>query len=144
MPLRRTIGLLLLACCIAGCSSEPEGPSRFPVAGYVTFDGVPVETGTIIFRNEDRNAQVAPDGGNIVKGQYHVQVQPGEKRVEIMASRPIPGEEEKIRPDRKAFATVPVEQYIPAVYNAQSVLTATVEQKKNKFDFDLEAARTKK
>lgn len=134
---------LLLMCCIVGCS-KPSGPSRFPVTGLVTFDGVPVETGTIIFRDEDRNASAAPDGGNIVKGQYHIQVQSGKKRVEIMASRPIPGEDQKIRADRKSFATVPVEQYIPPVYNVQSVLTAEVEPKKNKFDYELDGERNKK
>ena len=143
MPTRAVIVLLLLSCCSLSACGKSSGPDRHPVTGHVTFDGVPVETGTIVFRDENLKSGIAPDGGNIVKGQYHVQVQPGQKRVEILASRPIPSEGQ-VREDRKSFATVPVEQFIPPVYNAHSVLTAEIEPRKNKYDYDLEAARGQK
>ena len=144
MPTRIAFAVLLLCSCSLSACSKPTGPTRYPVSGNVTFDGVPVETGTIVFRDGDPKSAVAPDGGNIVKGRYSLQVQPGKKRVEILASRPIPGAAAPARADRQSFATVPVEQFIPPAYNAQSTLTAEIEPKSNDYDYDLKGTEAKK
>ena len=140
MPTQRVVLCLLFSVCICicGCGKAPTR-SRIPVSGSVTFDGKPVETGMIVFK-DTVNEALAPDGGNVVNGIYRVEVQPGKKRVEILASRPI-ANEGPVRPDRAQFAITPVEQYLPEAYNVKSILTAEVDPSgTNEFDFSLKPA----
>lgn len=140
MPTRFAFIVLLLGCCSLSACGQPAGPARYPVSGKVTFNGEPVETGSIVFRDVDPKSDVAPDGGNIVKGNYSFQAQPGKKRVEILASRPIPGAAPIARADRPSAAPIPVEQFIPPAYNAKSELTAEIEPKSNNYDYALKPA----
>jgi hypothetical protein len=58
----------------------------------------------------------------------------GKVRVEVIASRPVPGKFDESNPGEK----VPVgEMYIPAKYNSQSELTADVTSGSNVLDFAL-------
>ncbi|MCA9070876.1 MAG: hypothetical protein KDA84_18230, partial [Planctomycetaceae bacterium] len=62
----------------------------------------------------------------IVDGKYELETEAGAMKVEITASRPVPGKMEPgPSPDEPA---VPVmEMYIPRKYNSQTTLTATVD-----------------
>jgi hypothetical protein len=126
----------LLACgflFLPGCSSGEAGPRTYPVAGSVLFAGEPVASGRILFRN------TAGDGRGysteIRDGRYELACEAGRMRVEITASRDIPGKFSTANPGEK----VPVgEMYISKQYNEQSQLEADVQPRRNEIPFMLE------
>jgi hypothetical protein len=116
---------------LTGCSSSP-GPKTYPVNGKVTFAGAPVERGTILFR------ALSADGrgysGEIAAGAYALPVEAGEMRVEITASRVVPGKFTEANPGERE----PVyEMFVPEKYNTASTLRATVAPGTRTFAFDL-------
>lgn len=127
----------LLACffvCLAGCTPAPTGPAQFPVKGTVTFDGKPVESGRILFRKIGEGDRAY--GGEITNGDYSFPSEAGKVKVEITASRIIPG-----KFDTSNGTQEPVgEMYIPAKYNSKSTLEAEVKSSgDNTIPFDLKA-----
>lgn len=104
----------------------------------VTFDGQPVETGTIVFRPLD--PAVAPQGAPVSAGRYAVDCPPGRHRVQIRGTRPV--DESRVPRTMPRLGTAPVrEDYIPAAYNTESTLEIeVVAGQANVFDFKL--ART--
>jgi hypothetical protein len=72
-------GLVVLVILLAavGCGST----SMTAVSGTVTFDGTPIEKGTISFYPVDRKS--VSTGGSIVNGAYKVDVPPGTMKVHI-------------------------------------------------------------
>lgn len=112
------LGLSLLV--LAGCGGE-TGPQRYPVKGDVTFEGEPVETGRITFRETEGDKRAF--SGEIINGRYELQAEPGKMTVEIIASRPT-GKFDTSNPDDEPQ---PVgEMYIPEKYNTKTELTAEV------------------
>ena len=125
-----TLFALLTAATILGCG--PAGLNTRPVSGKVTFDGQPIAEGRIQFRAVEGDQRAF--SGEIKNGQYTLQALAGKMKVEIIASRPVPGKFDESNPGEK----VPVgEMYIPARYNSQTELTAEVTTGKNQFDFAL-------
>lgn len=126
-----------LAACvvlgvITGCSAGSTGPRTYPVKGTVTFDGAPVEQGTILFRRLEGDGRGY--SGEITNGGYELQAEAGKMRVEITASRAIPGKFTEVNPGEKD----PVfEMYVPKVYNAESTLEVDVTAGSNTHAFDL-------
>jgi len=119
---------VVVALIVAGCSSDGLVASR----GTVTYDGEPIAAGAISFHPLDKG--VAPQGGRIVAGRYQLRGRPGRQRVEIVASRPKPDAVE-ITPGMK-----PLEQFVPARYNATSTLEIEVTAAgPNVFDFGLKS-----
>jgi hypothetical protein len=128
--------LLFSVVFLSGCG--PAGPSA---EGNVTFDGRPVDGGTISFfpvggegpPGKRRNAS-----GEIKDGRYSVDsahhLQPGQYRVEIhwykKTGRRIPSSD----PPHKVEET---KQVIPRKYNAQSRTTVDVMPGANTFDYAL-------
>jgi hypothetical protein len=113
---------ILSLFALAGCGSSETGPELFPVTGEVTFEGQPVETGRITFREVegDRRAFSTEFKG----GQYELQTEPGKMTVEITASRPTGKVGAPASPDEEPK---PIgEMYIPAKYNSKTELTAEV------------------
>jgi hypothetical protein len=111
---------------VAGCSGDGLVASK----GTVTCDGELIADGAISFHPLDKG--VAPQGGRIVAGRFQIRGRPGRQRVEIVASRPKPDAVE-ISPGMK-----PLEQFVPARYNAASTLEIEVSPAgPNVFDFDL-------
>lgn len=116
-------GLALLLA--AGCSR-----SEFvTVAGDVTWNGAPLSGGEVIFIAEDKRIQ--PAAGQLKDGTFEFLSKPGKMRVEVQAVR----KTGKLHPIHGFELT---EVFIPARYNAESVLTAEVTHDgDNRFTFDL-------
>jgi hypothetical protein len=104
---------LFLFSLLVGCNAQPE---TVPVSGHVTWNGAPLEEGDIVLQPAD--GQGVPAAGKIYDGAFELQAKPGTKRVEIRAVRP-----GKFDPAMNAAPMVP---YIPARYNRNSELKATV------------------
>lgn len=117
---------LSLALMGAGCGTG--GPKTYPVSGTVTWNGNPVAEGDILFVSPDEPEVV--DAGKIVNGQFVLSVRAGQKRIQIHATR-----EGAFDP---AMQTRIREPYIPARYNAQTILQEEVTaEAENRFKFDL-------
>lgn len=128
------IGLLAIAL-VSGCSSGGDFAS---VTGSVTFDGKPVQRGTISF--ESTNAGGSAGGPRrimtyIREGKYSFESTdgpaPGEHKVYISAFKSVGGSTAPAGKDGKQAATrdsgkVESEDYIPAKYNRQTSLKADI------------------
>lgn len=118
---------LTVVVLFCGCSQDPK---LFSVSGAVTFDGAPVADGDILFVPVD--PALGPEPGKIKDGKYTLKAREGKKRVEIRASKVLPG-------GAKGAGGEPVpEEFLPRKYNDDSTLSAEVKSKgENKADFPL-------
>ncbi|WP_146119377.1 hypothetical protein [Blastopirellula marina] len=128
---------LLAALAIVSVGCGPTGPQRYPVSGTVTFDGTPVEEGEVIFYSTEPGGH--PDAGHIADGKFAFDSLPGLKRVEITATRE--GSPLKMKTGIEPGEMVPkVEQYLPARFNRETELEATVDPSgSNDFKFALDS-----
>ena len=131
-----TLFLPLLLTC-AGCGSD-----LVTVEGKVTFDGQPVEKGSIVLEPADGQGSTA--GGEIKDGEYVLSgdsaVQPGKKIVRITAVRKTGRKLEAGPPSPPGTIVEEVERYIPPQYNRQSTLTCEVTAGgTNEHDFPLKS-----
>lgn len=135
----RKAGLLAavgLVFCL-GC-----GDGRCPTSGEVTFDGKPVDEGTISLEPADGNGPAT--GGKIVGGKYEL----------VRAAAPMPGKKVvRISAVRKTGRKVPgdslsapgtmvdeIKRYVPDVYNSRSTLSCEIiAGGQNRFDFHLKS-----
>jgi hypothetical protein len=101
------------ALAIAGCG---PGDGRVEVSGSVTFDGKPIERGSIVFTPEVKGS---PDGGKIIDGQFRLRALVGKHRIKIEASRPT-------GPFVPSMGGHVHEEYIPARYNSKTTLSEEV------------------
>jgi hypothetical protein len=116
--------LVFLSTFGSGCGGKvDEGPALFPVKGTVTFEGEPVKEGRIQFSPAAGNG--AARSAEIKEGAYELNAEPGKMKVEITASRIVPGKfSEPASPDE---APQPLgEMYIPEQYNSKTTLEAEV------------------
>lgn len=121
--------LLATASLVAGCGG---GSDVQPVTGTVTFDGQPIESGRIMFR--ETGGQQRAFSAEITNGKYATETSTGAMRVEVIASRLVPGKFDESNPGEK----VPMgEMYIPEKYNSRSQLTAEIQPGENTVNFDL-------
>jgi hypothetical protein len=122
---------LVCGACLwaAGCGSA--GPTTYPVSGTVTLDGRPLEAGDIYFYPLDPNTSA--ESGKIKAGRFALRAKAGKHRVEIRASRVVPG--------KKTPMGGPVkEEFLARRYNDASILTAEVRaQGDNHFEFPLKS-----
>ncbi|WP_143206509.1 hypothetical protein [Singulisphaera sp. GP187] len=131
--------MLILAC---GCGT---GPKTLRVSGKVTYDGKPLEDGSIVFVPIE-NDKAPGAGGTITAGTYDIPASSGplqgvKYRVEISAMRKTGRKLPNIMtPDSPSIEEV--ENYIPSIYNGQSTLQTTVlPENAGKQDFTLEPAQ---
>jgi hypothetical protein len=115
-----------MAFVAAGCGKS--GPKLMEVSGTVKYDGQDVAEGDIAFIPEDKT--VGGEGGKIKDGKYTLKVKEGKNKVQIFASRAVPGKKGPMGEDL-------VEQYIPEKYNDKTELTADVGAGKTTHNFDL-------
>jgi hypothetical protein len=100
-----------------------------PVTGVVTWQGVPMPVGEVIFMPADN--RTSPAAGKVENGAFQFMSKPGQMRVEIQAAR----ETGEVHPTDGYKLT---ELYVPARYNIESELTAEVTRGgENHFTFDL-------
>lgn len=126
--------LLLMTLPLQGCF-QGTGANESEVSGVIKLDGEPLPEGTITFISADNTTHSAQ--GKIQNGEYHVTVPVGEKRVEIHASR-------WTGKPYKKYDIMETEQYLPAIYNEQSQLTADVKPAEDvQLDFELDSSTQK-
>jgi hypothetical protein len=131
--------LVVIAVVLAtgGCGRDTE---RLPLAGRVSWQGRPLEKGSIVFVPTDghRGPKI---GAKIVDGGYQIESQrggtPGAYRVEVRSDTgDYPHSPTDARPS--AAAVAPKQQLIiPPEYNTQSRLTAAVSAEQTTFNFEL-------
>lgn len=139
-----SLGFGVLLICGCGGSS---GPERASLSGQVTFDGVPVEKGTIAFIPDGKT--VGPTAGGVIeKGRYSVSRESGPvlgtHLVEITAYRP--GKQIEVAGAGGASggpsgggSVQETEMYIPEQYNKKTTLTVTIKSGSNVHDFPLKS-----
>lgn len=118
--------LALLAVCTVGCHS---GPRLLRIFGTVSFEGKPIEKGTIEFIPVDGTSGPST-GGSIVNGRYEVAAvhgphEGGIYQVRITALK----KTGKTMPNIMVPGGPPMEledNYIPAKFNRESTLKVTV------------------
>lgn len=131
---RLFLGLLLV---VVGCGKSAG--DRVGISGTVTFDGQPVQSGSISFRPSE-STRGPSAGAAIVDGAFVVPadkgVAAGQYRVEILGTR----KTGRSFNDPVFGATDVDEQYIPARYNNRSELTADIRaDNSNLLHFDLKS-----
>ena len=125
---RPTVQLCLLAIALASAlfSGCGDRSGRQAIEGTVSLDGKPLEKGQISFRPQQGTASPSA-GGKITSGKFSIAPErgllPGKFRVEITASRPTG--EKAVAPITGKMVTIQ-QQYLPAKYNEQSQLEASV------------------
>lgn len=134
-------GALGLVVVWLGTFSGCGGTDLATVEGNVTFDGQPVEQGTIAFEPADGLGPVT--GGTIENGKYRLAgqagVPPGKKTVRISAVRKTGRQVEAGSPAPPGTMVEEIEPYIPAGYNQNSTLTCEVSAGAVTQDFDLKS-----
>ena len=120
--------LSLTLAVLHGCGGSDE-IEKFQVTGTVTYQGKPIEKGSITFDPAD-NQGISAMGG-IENGQYTAEVPPGEKIIRISAVR--------VTDEKDEYGEAITETYIPAKWNQDSQLKKTVKPgEENKFDLALD------
>ncbi len=120
------LSFLLLSLAVAGCGGGGSG--KRDVTGTVKFDGKDVADGDIIFTSDDKS--VGAEGGKIKGGKYTIKARDGKNKVEIHATRAVPGKKGPMGEDA-------IESYIPEKYNTKTELSADVGSGKTEHNFDL-------
>ena len=130
-----SVGALVALGLLNGCGRSGSGLEKVVVTGTVTLDTQPIANGEIRFHPID-GTQGPVSGAPIRDGKYIAQgkggVPFGTHRVVITG----------FRPGRNAAANPeggPVEQYVPAKFNDQSILTAEVTADTETANFDLKS-----
>jgi hypothetical protein len=125
---------------LPGCS-QPAGPKTMRVWGDVSFDGKPVEEGSVTFESADGSP---PAQALIKAGHYDLSAESGpvaEKSyvVKINAMAKTGKTVPNVMGDGAATMDILVET-IPPVFNALSTIKKTIsaDPEKNRFDFKLQ------
>jgi hypothetical protein len=115
---------------LLGCGGDGS-PKTYTVSGTVSYDGKPVDKGSILFR------QVGGEGrgysAEIKDGKYEVKLEAGEMSVTITGSR----ETGKMIKDENGETVPQVVMYIPKKYNDATTLKTTIKPESQTIPFDL-------
>ncbi len=131
--------LVPLILALGGCGRTYDGSQRYPLSGKVSYDGAPIDAGTISFLPVD-GAELRVSGGEIVDGAYSVPEErganAGKYRVEIhwakKTGKKYFDNELKLENDERKEA-------LPPRFHAKSELTAEVSGRQSTFDFHLKS-----
>jgi hypothetical protein len=132
---------IAMLVAVIGCTGGETGPKTMRVRGDVSYDGKPIQEGTIDFVPTDGSP---PAQAQIKAGHYDLPPEAGpvaEKSYRVMISSL--AKTGKTTPNLMPGGGDPMESLyntIPAEYNAQSTLKATIsaDASKNQFDFNLQ------
>lgn len=129
-----SLTLMMMIMTVSGCSGDASGPPRAAVSGTIVFDGQPLAEGTIRFVPNQGTAGPKVSAA-VIDGGFHLSETHGpvvgKHRIEIEA--PLAGE--LAMDDEDAFMQLASKGKrqrakfvrIPAMYNSQSRLTATIQ-----------------
>lgn len=125
----RWIMLVVLPAVVVAAAGCGSGSKLYEVEGNVTLDGQDLPEGDIIFTPED--PKIGPEAGKIKDGKYKLKAKAGKMKVQIRATREVPGK-------KGPMGTEPLlEDIIAEEYNEKTTLSADVGPGKTKFDFPL-------
>jgi hypothetical protein len=139
------VALIVCVCpclVVAGCGQKYSGGKRFPLSGKVTFNGEPIDLGSISFIPLENGQRVS--GGTISDGAYAVPeahgANAGKYRVEIRWQKKTG---KKVRKQIDSAGTIVEDDVraegLPAEFNTDSTLTAEVSATHTRFDFHLKS-----
>jgi hypothetical protein len=124
---------------LAGCGSQSyKGAKRYPLSGKVTYDGQPVDWGSIAFLPTSGDQRVS--GGVIENGAYSVPEEnganAGKHRIEIhwlklTGKKYLDRDSGEMADERK--------EALPPRFHTESTLRAEVGKGQTNFDFDLKS-----
>lgn len=141
-PLHRLVILaaVAIAAAASGCNQRNyPGPKRYPLSGKVSYEGQPIDFGSISFLPSGEGTQRV-SGGLIENGVYSVPedqgANAGKHRVEIRW-RKMTGKKRR-DPDSGEMYDERSEG-LPPRFHSESELTADVSATQTTFDFDLKA-----
>ncbi|MEA1950147.1 MAG: hypothetical protein U9N87_02095 [Planctomycetota bacterium] len=131
---------MAVAACFLVAAYGCGNNGREAIEGTVTFDGQPLAAGQISFL--PMAGTKGPTAGAAIKdGAFKIASEggtfAGKFRVEVTATRP--SNRKVMDPESGQMVNVP-QQFIPAIYNRQSQLTADVKSgEDNSFPFELKS-----
>ncbi len=135
-----TIACSLVLLTLLGCGGNPPpytGETRFPIKGKVTFQGEPVNSGTIALIPEVPTQN--PCGGEIVNGEYSIPdvkgPNKGSYQVQVFWYKPTG---KKIKDADTGEEIDEVEQVIPAKFNGATEISTTIDGANEALNFDLQ------
>jgi len=138
--------MMMLLCALSvlvqtGCgSSGPPAPKRASVRGVISWEGEPIQEGTITFVPVG-DTKGSPTAASIREGQYTLNSTMGPSigpnRVEIIANRSTGQKIPAVPPGDGEIEKI--EQFIPSKFNRSSLLEREIEPGDNKLDFELTA-----
>ncbi len=133
--MRRTIAAVLVAALVGLGAAGCGGGTGAEVEGEVSYDGQPVDAGSIAFVAQGQGGRSG--GGTVLNGRYQVgadqKLTPGTYRVEIHWSKK---NGKKFKTDAGEWLDDAAEG-LPDKYHLKSTLTADVKAGKNTIDFKL-------
>jgi hypothetical protein len=130
----------LAVVSLAGCSGGDQ-IDRYPIEGKVTFQGQPLEHGTVQFQPQD-NENGIQSGAQIKQGEFKIPeaqgLPPGSYRVMLFSADS--AQEAAPTDAPPGDSNVPVaKEKIPPAYNSKSTLVVDVkEDVDNKFEFTIQ------
>jgi hypothetical protein len=135
-----TCGCVLIVAALIGCTrQEYSGAKRYPLSGRVTYDGQPIDLGSISFLPMNDGEQRV-SGGYIENGAYSVPeaqgANAGKYRVEIRWQK---STGKQIKDPHGEELTEQRVEGLPPKYHKDSELTAEVSGGRTRFDFDLKS-----
>lgn len=139
-PWQRSVCVCSLLLVAAGClNRDYDGPQRFPLSGSVTYDGEPIDLGTISFIPAGGDKQrvsggmiedgkfLVPEAAGANAGTYRVEFHWGKKTGEKYYDV----ESRSWVDDRR--------EALPDKFHKNSDITVEVSKDKTVFDFDLKS-----
>lgn len=124
----------LLTVSIAGLSAGCGGGGESTVTGTVSFDGKPIEKGSVTF------VGTAPGGARagavVAGGQFQVKLAPGTYKVEVSATKAA-GTRKQKGFDGKDEVIELTEELIPDYYNVKTELTEEIKSGANAMKLEL-------
>lgn len=139
MPRARRFVALHLALLLGLASLTGCGPSTGTVAGAVTIDGQPLDSGVISFVPAEEGG--TPVTTNVVGGKYELTTTTGKKIVQVSAPVVVGKRKEYEGPDAPLVEIT--EERLPPKYNSQTELNCEVKAGKSVQDFTLVTGRRK-
>lgn len=118
--------------CLTGCGSQ-NGLTE--VGGVITYDGKPVQKGTISFLPADGNGPTA--AAIVTDGRYSVRVAPGKKQVRIEGFKVLGQRRLHVEDPTSPMVDIQ-EQILPEHCNTKSDLTREIVSGVKDCDFALE------